>query len=240
MFKPDAEPSPNSSPSPRPSPRPSGVQVVVIFSPVDFKDLDHVSFECGKVPFQRREYVSQQTCLPDGSMFIGPSSMEFLIRSPDRTVSSFIGSALLHETFNIWDKDRPKLIYGTDEWEMECWYWNAYQLPQDKEDQGDDQDDDDGLRFSRDCMISDIPQVTYRSQEGHILRGARVLVLRRDCVHVQHITGPQGKYYIQCFGHARDEPDDPAGGGRRFAPTRDLGLRVVGLSAYVRAFRLCR
>ena len=103
MFKPDAEPSPNSSPSPRPSPRPSGVPVVVIFSPVDFKDLDHVSFEDGYYPFQRREYVSQQTCLPDGSMFIGPSSMEFLMITPDRTVSAFIGSALLHETFKIKD-----------------------------------------------------------------------------------------------------------------------------------------
>ena len=214
MFKPDAEPSPNSSPSPRPSPRPSGVPVVVIFSPVDFKDLDHVSFECGKnVPFQRREYVSQQTCLPDGSMFIGPSSMEFLIRSPDRTVSKFIGSALLHETFKIKHKDRPKLKSGTHEWEMECWYWNAYQLSQDEPDQGDDPDDDVGLRLSRDCMISDIPRVTYRSQEGHILERARVLVLRRDCVHVSHIKGPQGTYYIQCFGHAGDEPDDPAGGG---------------------------
>ena len=90
-------------------------------------------------------------------------------------------------------------------------------------------------------MISDIPQVTYRSQEGLILEGARVLVLRRDCVHVEHIAGPQGEYYIQYFGRGRDEPDDPAGeGGRRFAPTRDLGLRVVGLSAYVRTFRLCR
>ena len=204
MFKPNAEPSSN------PSPRQRWVKVVVIFSPADFKDLDHVPFECGKVPFQRREYVSQQTYLRDGSMFIGPLSMEFLMHTPNRTVAQFIGSGLLHEVFNIKDNNRPNINkIGSKEWEMECWYWNAYQLHQDKEDQGDDP----GLRLSRDCMISDIPPVTYRSQEGHELKGARVLVLRRDCVHVHHITGPQGKYYIQYFGRGRDEPDDPAEGG---------------------------
>jgi hypothetical protein len=193
------------------------VEVVVIFSPVDFKDLDHVSFEDGYYPFQRREYVSQQTCLPDGSMFIGPSAMEFLMDTPDRTVSAFIGSALLHETFKIKDNNRPNLKLGTEEWEMECWHWNAYQLSQDKGDQGDDQDvdhdDDKGPQLSRACVISDIPQVTYRSQEGLILEGARVLVLRRDCVHVAHVAGPQGEYHIQYFGRGRDEPDDPAEGG---------------------------
>ena len=141
------------------------VEVVVIFSPVDFKDLDHVSFEDGYYPFQRREYVSQQTCLPDGNMFLGPSSMEFLIDIPDRTVAAFIGSALLHETFKIKDNNRPNIKIGTEEWEMERWHWNAYQLSQDKDDQGDDQDvdhdDDKGPQLSRACMISDIPQVTY-------------------------------------------------------------------------------
>ena len=48
---------------------------------------------------------------------------------------------------------------------MERWHWNAYQLSQDKDDQGDDQDvdhdDDKGPQLSRACMISDIPQVTY-------------------------------------------------------------------------------
>ena len=98
----------------------------MIFSPVDFKDLDHVSFEDGYYPFQRREYVSQQTCLPDAGMFIRPSSMEFLMDTPDRTVAAFIGSALLYETFKIKANNRPNIKIGTEEWEMECWHWNAY------------------------------------------------------------------------------------------------------------------
>ena len=68
------------------------VDLVVILSPEDFKNVDHVSFE-DATKFHRLEYVSQATwsSKQTGAMVIGPSTLEFLLETPDRTVAALIG-----------------------------------------------------------------------------------------------------------------------------------------------------